>query len=358
MAGKLEVTRLLSLPHGEIEPIFSFSRGECYTEKELRRRFKKIALLVHPDKNLCENAGVAFAILSNALEVLLTRLSEGQRSAVSKFPFPKSKSDSGPHTSAPYDSTRRNDDAKKATKQPSKWEAKKPRKDSNTPGETEKNNIKAAAEKLKSYWATAEQECFDENLKQRIDSEVRKRRKIMKKNEIDLERSAYLEEECSERQKNVESRANSWRQWSQKNPTQKGELKSNSNALDSDSSFHSHCSSRGGSGDGGSNGSKITGDNDCSNANSSSSSSSSSSSTDHIRNSSTCSSIDQINTTLNNTSTDTVKDNNIENSKNLCCFICMRLFTSHLALEKHEKFSNLHRDNLLKDARTFSPPIT
>ena len=99
MAGELEVTRLLSLTHGEIEPIFSFSRGECYTEKELRRRFKKIALLVHPDKNFCENAGVAFAILSNALEVLLTRLSEGQRSAVNKFSFPKSKSDSGSYSS-------------------------------------------------------------------------------------------------------------------------------------------------------------------------------------------------------------------------------------------------------------------
>lgn len=211
-----------------INSIFGFTSGEYFTEKELRRRYKKLALLVHPDKCKSDGAEGAFKILNNALETVILRLpkvSQGvetptttntrnqREDSNATTENAKSASESGRHQnfSKCYEKERHEKERNKSSfpessnKYPSDPKvAKKPEDNSRT---------KTTRSEFANGWAQAEEEYSAEDLQRKINREVRMKAKLMKRLAEEMERAEHLQAECQELQKDVDSRASSWKVW-------------------------------------------------------------------------------------------------------------------------------------------------
>ena len=315
-ADEQAIALLLKSTTCDIESIFSFTSDEFYNEGELRKRYRKIALLIHPDKSKNHNAESAFKILTNALEVLLTRLSDATN---------RSFSASGDCTSSDSRETKCTSNAvpsRENDASDNRYSYRHREKDfscpdartKNTKDEGKSSNFteirkcrEAEMTKMRENWAAAEKSFFLEILKTRVEKEVRKKRKRIEKDEIDRDRAVSLEEECFERQKDIESRSNNWKLWSEKQKKSSVNLCNSSSTSDSTISSNldvTHHKIR-------ING--LISDSGCSNFNDRSS-----------------------------------KECSASNHEKTICLICQRSFSSFEALVKHENFSQLHQRNLVR----------
>ena len=321
VAGEKAIAHLLTSTASDIKSIFSFDCDELYNETELRRRYRKIALLVHPDKSKCENAESAFKILTNALENLLAQLSsEGNRL------WGESTPDISKETAEASTSERRSSNFGTAEK---KWSRNQENEafhscDTSTKSTinsralNERNKLREAeTKKMREYWAAAEEEFLSEILKNRINREVCKKRKMTEKNESSRERDIALEIECCERQKDIESRASCWKLWSEKHKNNSSnDFKKRSR---SDYKFSEIR--------------KIPEDNN-----------------QKIENSSRVACVIKNYSSISRDCC--LHEKSIVDRKDIICSVCQRMFSTFDALIKHERVSELHQSNLLKECRS------
>lgn len=336
-AGEQEIARLLSSAH-EIETIFSFTCNEVYTEKELRKRYKRIALLVHPDKNKFLKADSAFQILNNALEVLLSRLplshircysdtvdTEGKHDSANGFTSHTTERSTAPSTepsaehfasSAPsrHQRTTAGNEKCKTEGKKNPYESVNERTKKEKANSTERSESMRAAAKRDSEWAAAEEEFLSENTKKKVSQEVRRKRKMMERSESERVRAEGLQEELEQREKGVEGRASSWKQWQNSDSTA-GKRSSGGVSVDNRKDSNSNSSSSGRS-------------------------SSSSSSSGGIN----------IDTSMFDKGDQTVTPEAAESAdgSNHICLLCRRQFQAFAALQKHENLSELHRQNVVR----------
>jgi curved DNA-binding protein CbpA len=213
-----------------INSIFGFTTGEYFTEKELRRRYKKLALLVHPDKCKSDGAEGAFKILNNALETLILRLPEAyQRVETPTTTYTRnqreesnattenarSASESGRHQNfSKCDEKERHEKDRNCNKSCSPETSNKYPSDPKVAKKPEDSSrTKTTRSEFAYGWAQAEEECSAEDLQRRISREVRMKAKLMKRQAEEMERAEHLQSECEELQKDVDSRASSWKVW-------------------------------------------------------------------------------------------------------------------------------------------------
>jgi curved DNA-binding protein CbpA len=213
-----------------INSIFGFTSGEYFTEKELRRRYKKLALLVHPDKCKSDGAEGAFKILNNALETLILRLPEayqGVENSTAKntqnqredsnatTENAKSASESGRRQNfSKCDEEERHEKERNCNKSSSPETSNKCPSDPKMAEKPEDGSrTKTSRSEFAYGWAQAEEEYSAEDLQRRISREVRMKAKLMKRQVEEMERAEHLQAECEELQKDVDSRASSWKVW-------------------------------------------------------------------------------------------------------------------------------------------------
>lgn len=206
-----------------MKSIFGFSSSEYYTEKELRGRYKKLALLVHPDKCKSDGAEEAFKILNNALETLILRLPEAFQEKTTtnetgdsdaKRRTAQSPCESGkPDNFSKCDGGERHEKEQSCKKSSSETSFKYPSDPKITKNPDLDGRKKTGGCEFSNSWAQAEDEFHAEDLKRKISREVRMKSKCMKRQAEEMERTEHLQSQCEELQKNVESRASSWKTW-------------------------------------------------------------------------------------------------------------------------------------------------
>ena len=207
----------------QMKSIFGFSCSEYYTEKELRGRYKKLALLVHPDKCKSDGAEEAFKILNNALETLILRLPEAFQKKTTtnetgdsdaKKRAAQSPCESGkPDNFSKCDEKERHEKEQSCKKSSSETSFKYPSDPKTAKNPDLDGRKKTNRCEYSNGWAQAENEYHAEDLKRKISREVRMKSKFMKRQEEEIERTEHLQSQCEELQKNVESRASSWKTW-------------------------------------------------------------------------------------------------------------------------------------------------
>ena len=320
-ADEQAISQLLTSTTCDIESIFSFTSDEFYDERELRKRYRKIALLIHPDKSRNRNAESAFKILTSALEVLLTRLhndtisSQGTFCASYKNTSCGSKKTKSAFNAEPCRETKASDNSHSRKHREEDFSCpntstkgtKNEGKSSNFRGDKIRKCTEVEMTKLREDWAAAEKAFHLEMLKKRIDKEVRLKRKKIEKDESDRDRAVSLGEDCFEQQKDVENRANNWKVWSEK------QKKISIDALKSSATSGSTISS-------------IPDDT-------------------HHKSRSNCMNSDSGSSNFNDNPSG---EYGASNHEKVICSICQRLFSSFQALIKHENFSQLHRRNLVR----------
>eukprot|EP00596_Hydrurales_sp_CCMP1899_P002784 CAMPEP_0119035378 /NCGR_PEP_ID=MMETSP1177-20130426/2298_1 /TAXON_ID=2985 /ORGANISM="Ochromonas sp, Strain CCMP1899" /LENGTH=277 /DNA_ID=CAMNT_0006993471 /DNA_START=132 /DNA_END=964 /DNA_ORIENTATION=- len=192
-----EISRLLS--SRGVRSVFGLSNLEGYNEIDLRKKYRKSALLVHPDKNRCEGAEEAIKTLNNALEVLLSQLVFQPQDipVVSR-----------------YDS--RNTFRKK--EKTAEAAAEKADNSSDKSKDINKNNNPKKSSKIDfvKEFLEEEKKFLAENLKKKVNHESRMKMKMNRKDEEEKLRALDLSEECERRQEGIEERANSWKHFSNK----------------------------------------------------------------------------------------------------------------------------------------------
>lgn len=213
-----------------INSIFGFTSNENFAEKELRRRYKKLALLVHPDKCKSDGAEGAFKILNNALETLILRLPEAYQGVETSTTTntrnhredsnatagnAKSASESGRHQNfSKCDEKERHEKERNCNKSSSPETSNKYPSDPKVAKKPEDGSrTKTTRSEFAYGWAQAEEEYSAENLQRRISREVRMKAKLMKRQVEEMEHAEHLQSQCEELQKDVDSRASSWKIW-------------------------------------------------------------------------------------------------------------------------------------------------
>ena len=322
-ADEQAISQLLTSTTCDIESIFSFTSDEFYDERELRKRYRKIALLIHPDKSRNRNAESAFKILTSALEVLLARLHNDTNSSEGTFSASDKKGDctscGSKKTKSAFNAepcretnasdnshSRRHREKDFSCPNTSTKGTKNEGKSSNFSGDKIRKCAEAEMTKLRESWAAAEKAFLSEMLKKKIDKEVRLKRKKIEKDESDRDRAVSLGEDCFEQQKDVENRANNWKVWSEK------QKKISIDALKSSATSGSTIPS-------------IPDDT-------------------HHKIRSNCMNSDSGSSNFNDHPSG---EYGASNHEKVICSICQRLFSSFQALIKHENFSQLHRRNLV-----------
>lgn len=267
-----------------IRSVFGLSVLETYNEADLRKRYRKLALLVHPDKNKVDGAEEAIKILNNALEVLLSQIifEKEEKSSVGKYDSKKAWTSKTTTAAAADDkcSSERSEDANKRNYQK-----------------------KSSKMNFVKEWIEEEKKFLAENLKKKVNYESRMKLKINRKAEEEKIRETILGEECEQRQKGIEERANSWKHFSVNISNKKEDI----------SPDHSLCNP-----------------------------SSSSSSND------TAMSENEHSKADNDSNPDSTCYMERNTSQTPCCFTCNRQFSSMQHLWKHVEVSELHRKNLLR----------
>jgi curved DNA-binding protein CbpA len=212
-----------------INSIFGFTYGEYFTEKELRRRYKKLALLVHPDKCKSDGAEGAFKILNNALEtlILLPQAYQGVENPTATN-FRNQREDSNATTenakSASESGRRQNfskcDERERHEKERNCNKSSSPETSNKYPSDPkvakkpeDESRTKTSRSEFAYGWAQAEEEYSAEDLQRRISREVRMKAKLMKRQAEEIERAEHLQSQCEELQKDVDRRAGSWKVW-------------------------------------------------------------------------------------------------------------------------------------------------
>ena len=213
-----------------IKSIFDFTPGEHFTEKDLRRRYKKLALLVHPDKCKSDGAEGAFKILNNALETLILRLPEAYQGVENPTATntrnqredsnattenAKSASESGRRQNfSKCDEKERHEKEGNCNKSCSPETSNKYPSDPKVAQKPEDGGrTKTSRSEFTHGWAQAEEEYSAEDLQRRISREVRMKAKQLKRHAEEMERAERLQAEWEELQKDVDSRARSWKVW-------------------------------------------------------------------------------------------------------------------------------------------------
>ena len=317
MAGEVEIARILSASIVRTENIFCFAPTFIYDEQELRKRYRKSALLVHPDKCKSDGAEDAFKILNNAFELLLTRLPNVDNGLRVNEPAAAKENESKTHRSEnvpSHDTRDASASSNKGGHQENRGNSKCGwRCQSNRAEDLHGDDVrcgdkrKSSAAVFQDDWARAESEFLSENLKKKIVREAIHRRKMFERDEVAAARTTYLQAECKLQEEHVESRATNWKKWMNIKEEEKTGNRSR-DECDADSSKSvGHVSTQAHS--------------------------------------------------LNNTNGDGNANFNIEcvSNQNFAgnyhvCVLCQRQFRSIDALLKHEQLSDLHKANALKDA--------
>ena len=221
------ISRIQHASH--MKSIFGFSLGEYYTEKELRKRYKKLALLVHPDKCKSDGAEAAFQTLNNAFETLILRLPEvfqeiDTTTATKSWNQRKdsnavntkvnTSSERGGHdNSSKCDKRERHDEERNFKESFPETRNEYPSDPKIAKNRDEVDKRKTTRCEFSASWAQAEDEYIAEDLQRKISREVRMKLKLMKRQAEEMQRAEHLQSEFEELQKNVESRASSWKVW-------------------------------------------------------------------------------------------------------------------------------------------------
>lgn len=339
-AEETEISRILRCPASNVSAIFSFSPGEQYTRKELRRRYKTSALLVHPDRSKFGGAETAFQILSNSLELLQSQLSDG---------FPeihyrnKDASSDSKTSSEQHRCNSCNSSIEVNLKAGGGSNVESPAKRAaHTVGTNYTNqgvrtfvnnsvdrNTRLPASLFDAKWAQAEEEFLVKILEGKVSQELRVLRKKRRRNEADITRASDLEADLMMREEHAERRADGWRKWSVNRKAGKSAVDAGftvrENTCDEDVGIHRFYDSS-------------------YNEDSASivSNNTSSSNKVSVGSSSRCS---DGNIGIAERSE---KNQNIfcDDLNNPICIICQRKFHSSDALRRHEQVSELHRQNV------------
>lgn len=223
MAGEVEIARIFSASTVRTENIFCFAPSFIYTEQELRKRYRKSALLVHPDKCKSDGAEDAFKILNNAFELLLARLPDADNEKRVNEPTVAKENESKNHCGENVPSQ----DQRGATASSSNEKHEQNRGNSKCGWRNQSNHVdathgedmrcggkrKSSGSVYRDDWARAEAEFLSENLKKKIMREARIRRKMFERGEEAATRTNYLQAECKLQEEHVECRATNWKKW-------------------------------------------------------------------------------------------------------------------------------------------------
>jgi curved DNA-binding protein CbpA len=365
-AGEAEISRIIRCPVSSKELIFRFAQDEKYTVQELRKRYKSLALLVHPDRCKVDGAESAFQILSNSFEILLSQIPDSyseihqgknhSRDDVNKS-SQQQKSNVPNSSDEAYPTAKSRNENDRSAK-PSDHSSRTSSTNGGVPtsgntsgdGKTRSSSFNFDAE-----WAQAEEDFRAESVEARISHELRLKRKQSRRNEADEIRASNMQAELVMQQEHVESRADKWRRWSSGSRGErddKSAMGGRLSGIEDPVTVASSESSDNSNNSGNSNSRDHRNDYRSYSDNS-----------NHINSNST---IDNNNNNININSSDrgedidithhtagsngTGKNGNIQcNNQSCCpvCIICQRMFRSSDALRKHEEVSALHLHNIL-----------
>lgn len=353
-AGEAEISRIIRCTVSRKELVFRFSPGEQYTILELRKRYKSLALLVHPDRCKIGGAESAFQILSNSFEILLSQIPDSNtvihegkidsRSDVTMSSQKQKSNASNSSNEANPNADDRNENDRSAKRSDHTSWTNRTTGGVRTSADAEGGRRKRSSTfNFGAEWARVEEEFLTESLAARVSHEIRLKRKKLRRNEADDLRASNLQAEAAVQLEHVESRADKWRKWSLGSKVEKSTVSGGVSSIEDPAVSSNNSDNHNGCDKSNSNSNEISekssvsnnsGDSNCSNSNDINSDNSDRSMSGDIA-------LDAAESTGKNRNTP------CHNQSYPVCLICRRMFRTSIALQRHLEVSTLHLSNIL-----------